>query len=276
MLAAVAASQGRGEDCRRLSHEALATATRLRLAVVAAVASWTLALLDLTDGHPMAALDRMQALATPGHPTARRHRAAGHRHPGRGGRPRRPPGRHRALRGPVRAVGQEGPANLDPTGRPSLPCPGHPGPGRRAALPGRAGGGRSGELVWELARTELLYGEWLRRARRRADARGHLRAALEAFERLGAVPWAERTRVELRASGETARRRDPSTLSQLTPQERQVARLANQGLTNQQIADRLFLSRHTVGYHLHKIYTKLGITSRADLRRLDEPDGHGG
>jgi DNA-binding CsgD family transcriptional regulator len=125
------------------------------------------------------------------------------------------------------------------------------------------------ELPFELARTKLVYGEWLRRARRRADARTHLRAALEIFERLGATPWAERARGELRASGETARKRDPSTLQQLTAQERQVACLAGHGLTNQQIAERLFVSPHTVGYHLHKLYAKLGIASRAELGQLD-------
>jgi DNA-binding CsgD family transcriptional regulator len=89
------------------------------------------------------------------------------------------------------------------------------------------------------------------------------------FERLGATPWAERARTELRVSGETARKRDPSTEQQLTPQERQVALLATQGLSNQQIADQLFVSRHTVGYHLHKVYAKLGITSRAEMAQLD-------
>ncbi len=85
------------------------------------------------------------------------------------------------------------------------------------------------------------------------------------FERLGATPWAERARVELHADGETPHTRDPNTLQQLTPEELQAARLAAQGLTNQQIADRLFLSRHTVGYYLHKVYSKLAITSRTEL-----------
>jgi DNA-binding CsgD family transcriptional regulator len=129
-----------------------------------------------------------------------------------------------------------------------------------------------GERPFQLARTELAYGAWLRRARRRADARPRLRAALELFKRLGATPWADQARTELRASGETARKRDPSTMQDLTPQERQIASLAAQGLTNQQIAERLFLSRHTVSYHLHKVFTKLGITSRAGLRQLDLDD----
>jgi DNA-binding NarL/FixJ family response regulator len=105
------------------------------------------------------------------------------------------------------------------------------------------------------------------------------RHATSPSRRLGAVcaagrhPWAERARVEPRASGETARKRDPSTLQQLTtPQERQVAHLAVQGLFNQQIADQLFLSRHTIGYHLHKVYAKLDITSRAELGQLDLND----
>jgi DNA-binding CsgD family transcriptional regulator len=132
------------------------------------------------------------------------------------------------------------------------------------------------ELPQELGRTELLYGEWLRRRRRKADARVHLRTALALFERLGARPWTERVRAELRASGQTARRRDPSTRQQLTPQELQVVLLAGRGLTNQQIAEQLYVSRHTVGYHLHKVYAKLGITSRADLRQLDQNDGHDG
>jgi DNA-binding CsgD family transcriptional regulator len=88
-----------------------------------------------------------------------------------------------------------------------------------------------------------------------------VRAALEVFELLDAAPWAEGARAELRASGETARTRDPSTRQQLTAQEREVARLAAQGLSNQPIAERLFLSRHTVGYHPHKVYAKLGITA---------------
>jgi DNA-binding CsgD family transcriptional regulator len=131
-------------------------------------------------------------------------------------------------------------------------------------------------LPQELARTELLYGVWLRRARRWADARGHRRAALALFERLDASSWAERARGELRASGETARRRDASTREQLTPQELQVARLAGQGLSNLEIAEQLFVSPHTVRYHLPKVYTKLGITTRADLRQLDQNDGHDG
>jgi ATP/maltotriose-dependent transcriptional regulator MalT len=124
------------------------------------------------------------------------------------------------------------------------------------------------------ARTELLYGEWLRRQRRRTDARGHLRAALEAFRRLGAVPWAERAEAELRATGETARKRDASAAGQLTPQELQIAGLVTTGLTNREIAAQLYLSPRTVEYHLYKVFTKLGIASRTDLMRGGLPQ-HG-
>jgi len=129
------------------------------------------------------------------------------------------------------------------------------------------------ELPFEHARTRLLYGEHLRRSRRRADARPHLRAALATFEHLGAKPWAERARGELRATGETARKRDPSTIDQLTPQELQIARFVSEGASNREVAGKLFLSPRTVEYHLHKVFTKLGIASRGELARLlpDEP-----
>jgi DNA-binding CsgD family transcriptional regulator len=120
---------------------------------------------------------------------------------------------------------------------------------------------------FDRARTQLSFGSFLRRQRRRSDAREHLRAAAETFERLGAEPWSERARVELRATGETARKRDPSTFSQLTPQETQIARLVGDGKSNKDVAAQLFLSPRTVEYHLAKVFAKLGITSRAELIR---------
>ena len=121
---------------------------------------------------------------------------------------------------------------------------------------------------FERARTELAYGELLRRGRRRVDARAHLEAALETFERLGAAPWAERARAELRASGQAARPRDPSALWQLTPQELQVARFVARGLPTREVADQLFLSPRTVEFHLRNVFAKLGITSRTQLAQL--------
>ncbi|KOX26834.1 LuxR family transcriptional regulator [Saccharothrix sp. NRRL B-16348] len=121
---------------------------------------------------------------------------------------------------------------------------------------------------FERARTELLYGEWLRRARRKADARTHLRSASDLFERLGATPWAARARTELRATGESRAVPGPDPLSTLTPQELQVVRLAAEGLSNRDIGAQLFLSPRTVGYHLYKAYPKLGVASRVELGRL--------
>ncbi len=119
----------------------------------------------------------------------------------------------------------------------------------------------------ELARSRLLYGEWLRRENRRLDAREQLRAAHEMFSRMGAAAFADRARRELSATGETVRKRTVETHGELTPQEAQVARLAAQGRTNPEIAALLFLSPRTVEYHLHKIFPKLGISSRRELRR---------
>jgi ATP/maltotriose-dependent transcriptional regulator MalT len=118
---------------------------------------------------------------------------------------------------------------------------------------------------FEQARTQLLYGAWLRRARRKADARTQLRAAVDYLDRIGATPWAERARAELRATGTTIPRPGRTGQLGLTPQELQVARLAAQGLSNRDIAAQLLLSPRTVGYHLYKAYPKLGVTSRSQL-----------
>ncbi|MFC7624688.1 ATP-binding protein [Microlunatus sp. GCM10028923] len=133
----------------------------------------------------------------------------------------------------------------------------------------------AGGRPFERARTELLYGEWLRRARRRAEAAPLLESALEHFDRMGARPWADRAGSELRAAG----RRRPATaespaadLGQLTAQELQVVRMAAQGLTNKAIGARLFLSHRTVAYHLHKAFPKLGVASRGELAALSLAD----
>ncbi|MER7500145.1 AAA family ATPase [Nonomuraea pusilla] len=121
---------------------------------------------------------------------------------------------------------------------------------------------------FERARTELLYGEWLRRERHKVESRTHLREALERFERLGAVPWAEHARTELRAAGESSAPAAADAVAQLTPQELQVVRLAATGATNKEIAARLFLSPKTVGHHLYRAFPKLGISTRTELARL--------
>jgi DNA-binding CsgD family transcriptional regulator len=129
----------------------------------------------------------------------------------------------------------------------------------------------SGALL-HLARAQLLYGEWLRRQNRRRDARVQLTAALETFESAGANAFAERTRLELLATGVNARKRVEETRRDLTPQEEQVARLAAGGATNPEIAARLFISANTVEYHLRKVYRKLDIKSRRQLARVSLAD----
>jgi DNA-binding CsgD family transcriptional regulator len=118
----------------------------------------------------------------------------------------------------------------------------------------------------ELARGHLLYGEWLRRDARRVDAREQLRTAHELFGAIGAHGFAERARHELLATGETVRKRTDDTRDDLTPQEEHIALLAVSGRTNPEIGAELFISPRTVEWHLKKVFTKLGITSRKGLR----------
>jgi ATP/maltotriose-dependent transcriptional regulator MalT len=122
-------------------------------------------------------------------------------------------------------------------------------------------------LTVELARARLLYGEWLRRERRRIDARGQLRTAREMFSSMGAAAFADRTARELLATGEKLHRRTAETRDRLTAQEAQIAQLAAEGLSNPEIGAQLFISSRTVEYHLHKVYGKLGITRRGMLGR---------
>jgi DNA-binding CsgD family transcriptional regulator len=123
-------------------------------------------------------------------------------------------------------------------------------------------------VVVHLARTHLHYGEWLRRVNRRIDARRHLTEAHEMFTRMGAQAFAERARRELAATGEKVRKQSVSSGGELTAQEEQIARLAGDGLTNQEIGAQLFISTHTVEWHLRKVFVKLGITSRRQLRTV--------
>ncbi len=118
---------------------------------------------------------------------------------------------------------------------------------------------------FERARLQLAYGVWLRRRRRVTEARAPLRAARDTFDAIGALPWGERARQELRASGETSRRRTPDARDHLSPQELQIAQMAAAGFTNRQIGVKLFLSHRTIGSHLYRIFPKLDITSRSEL-----------
>ena len=148
-----------------------------------------------------------------------------------------------------------------------------PGPGRCSpATPAPSRCTRRPSSTWssagsapQLGRTHLVHGEWLRRQRRRRDARGQLRTAHEMFTAMGAEAFAERARIELLATGERARQRTTETETELTPQEAQIARLVSEGESNRDIAAQLFLSPSTVDYHLRKVFRKTGVTSRTQL-----------
>jgi DNA-binding CsgD family transcriptional regulator len=116
------------------------------------------------------------------------------------------------------------------------------------------------------ARTLFSFGRWLRRQRRSAESRQPLREAVDLFDALGSSRWSDRARLELRATGEQVGARTPDARDHLTPQELQIARLAAEGLSNREIGERLFLSHRTIGSHLYRIFPKLGISSRSQLR----------
>jgi DNA-binding CsgD family transcriptional regulator len=272
ILARVAALRGDIAESRRRIAEALehAIPNRLHLAVCAAVLAN--AEIDVSLGHPDAALERLEPLiADPvAHPAylielaAMTVEAAAHaRTPARGQ--------------PALALCEAWVECLD------APAPRAVLARCRGLLAGRAQADRHFDDALRLhqeqanpldqARTQLNFGEHLRRTGRRAAARPHLRSAMEAFDSLGARLLADRAAEELRASGEAARRRPLGAIGDLTPRERQVARLAAAGHSNGEVAARLFLSQKTVEYHLHKVFTKLGVTSRTDLAAVGDQIG---
>jgi DNA-binding CsgD family transcriptional regulator len=142
-------------------------------------------------------------------------------------------------------------------------------PGEQLGLLDEALALAAGARPFEQARTRLAYGEALRRTGQRGEARSHHRAALECFDDLGAAVWAERAREQLRASGQTARRRATDSGPRLTQQELQIARFVAQGLSNRDVAAQLFVSPRTIEFHLRKVFTKLGIASRTQLAHID-------
>ncbi|RBQ16698.1 helix-turn-helix transcriptional regulator [Spongiactinospora rosea] len=260
VLAWIAAIEGDEERCRGLAHAATDSS---RVA-----ADCALSLLDLSLGRPEQALRRLaSAWRGPGrHVSVLMASAADHIEAAvRLGRPQEAEAPLRRFR--AWAEGGGIPWALAVAAR----CAALLGEGEEAylrALELHRQGGRP----FERARTELLYGEWLRRARRRSAARAPLRSALATFERLGAAPWIERTRTELRAAGDDTHASRPAAAvltDRLTSQELQVIRLAAEGHSSREIGARLFLSRRTVEYHLYKAYPKLGVTSRRELAALD-------
>src|SRR5262245_27575109 len=277
VLAWVAAAQGREQECRAHADAALKQAARRALALQAGIATWALGLAELGAGRPAAALDQLEQLAAAGpglgHPLPATFAAPDLVEAAvRAGHPGAAPDAVARLERWATATAVPWGLALVATCR-GLLSDGDTAEGHFArALELHAAASRP----FDRARTQLACGQALRRARRPSQARSHLRAALEGFERLGAAPWAGRARAELRASGETARRRDPSTLTQLTPQELQIARLAAAGATNREIAAQLFVSPRTVEYHLYKVFPKLGVASRAELARLAPLDAPAG
>jgi DNA-binding CsgD family transcriptional regulator len=268
-LAVANAIRGDQATCREIAQRAQALAAARQLPIVGASAQWALGLLDLGAGRPEDALARLLGLTG----------GTEYSHQGillwafpdlveaaaRAGRPEAcRPALERFDRW---AVGTGFPVPRAASAR----CHGLLSQGDDAVdhFAAALQYDRTAERPFERARTELALGEALRRARKRVEARTHLRNCLEVFERLGALPWVDRARVELRASGESARRRDPNTLDSLTPQELQIARLASEGLSNPEIAAKLFLSSRTVEYHLAKVFTKLDLTSRRGLFGMD-------
>jgi ATP/maltotriose-dependent transcriptional regulator MalT len=264
LLALIAAHRGQEDECRSLAAQGHELASARRFTVVASLANWALALLELELGRTeeaflrareisttpvvlsMAGLDRIEAAVRAGEVATAHDWLAYYESWGE-------------CTGAAwaRAVALHGRALLADDNEESERL-------FEAALDRHAQAARP----FDRARTELAFGEFLRRARRPREAREHLRAALDGFEALGAELWAERARVELRASGQTARRRVADTRGQLTEQELQIAHFVAQGLSNREVAAQLFLSPRTIAAHLRNIFRKLGISSRTELARL--------
>ncbi|HEY3033465.1 MAG TPA: AAA family ATPase [Streptosporangiaceae bacterium] len=266
ILATVAALRGRERECRSFAELAMADAERHGLFIPWVMAANAMAELDLSLGRSERALDRLRQLvdrASTGQPmpmaplltTPARVEALV-----RSGRTVDPAEvalfETWAGYSPSKAIGA-----LAARCRALLATDDEAATRFEEALALHEAAGRP----LDRARTQLLYGEFLRRQRRRTEARTQLRAAVEAFDRLGAVVWAERARTELRATGETVARREANAIELLTPQELQIVRLVSEGMSNRQVAAQLFLSPRTVEYHLHKVYPKLNISSRGEL-----------
>ncbi len=264
-LAYLAALEGRERDCRELVDRALAEELG---GAAAPGAPWTLAalgVLDLGLGRVDSALSRLELLTV----EPARHHVIGLRAlpdlieaAVRMGSPERAGDALDRLCGWAKVSRQQWVTALVER------CLALTGPEAKADSHFQAAlehGGRP----FEQARTQLLFGERLRRNRRKTEARNQLQSALETFDRLDAAPWAERTRTELAALGVgTTTRPTTGVLARLTPQELQIVRLAAQGMSNRDIAAQLFLSPRTIGHHLYKAYPKLGVLSRTELRTL--------
>ena len=263
-LALIAAHRGDEDECRSLAGESLELSSARRFALATESAHWALTVLELGLGRTEEALSHARAISNRGiglwcmldRIEAAVH--AGERDAAREWLAYFEPWAENGGSAWARAV--------------ALHCRGLLSHDKRecerlfrASLDAHAKASRP----FERSRAELALGELLRRARRRVEAHEHLRAALNGFEELGARLWAERSRMELRASGQVARRRDPSTRDKLTAQELQIVHLVAQGLSNREVAAQLFLSSRTIDFHLRNVFRKLNISSRTQLAGLD-------
>ncbi|MEH0936490.1 helix-turn-helix transcriptional regulator [Micromonospora psammae] len=278
-LAWVAAMQGRERDCRERADRTLRFASEHGINVIAAGARWHLALLELGMGRPDAAMDVLLPVVAPGGPSSHPSFAALAMADLTEAAVRC--GRLTEIRGSLEEAAQGGLESdiawarsaghrmlgLLATAERQTPAADETAAGHfTAAIDAATAAGRP----FDLAHTRLLHGELLRRRKQRGQALPELRAAYETFDRLGATPWRERARREIQAAGDQVASSTPDILEDLTPQELQISRLAASGLTNKQIADRLFISPRTVGYHLYHVFPKLGVTSRSQLREVPE------
>ena len=264
LLALIAAHRGDEDECRSLAGESLELSSARRFVFATESAHWALTVLELGLGRPEEALPHARAISNSGiglwamldRIEAAVH--AGEREAARDWLAYFEPWAENGGAAWARAVLLHCRGLLSDDERECERL-------LRASLDAHAKATRP----FERSRTELALGELLRRARRRVEAREHLRAALNGFEELGARLWAERARMELRASGQVARRRDPSTRDELTAQELQIVHLVAQGLSNREVAAQLFLSSRTIDFHLRNVFRKLNISSRTQLARLD-------
>jgi DNA-binding CsgD family transcriptional regulator len=265
ILARVDAVRGRADACRERAAEALSLARPRGLSHPASAAEYALALLDLGAGRAADAYARFLPIFTDGY-SAYRYAAVDDLIEAamRDGRPDRGVDALQAWERSFRVAGTPAGLIVAARARAMLAPPDEADAAFQECLAIHA----RAPFPFLQARTELSYGELLRRMRRKTEARVQLRAAFEGFQRLGAAAWADRAAAELRATGETARKRDISTVDDLTPQELQIARLAAEGSRNREIAGQLFLSPKTVEYHLRKVFQKLDIASRTELVRL--------
>jgi DNA-binding CsgD family transcriptional regulator len=268
-LALVAGFRGRPHECREHAVVTLEHARPHALGVCSAYAEWGLAIADLSEGRPRAAAERLHALTAAGPGTgsvlvslvAVPHLVEATAHAGD------PTPASDALSAFTRFARRR----VQPWAKALLArCHGLTSSGTEAdahfgrAVLLHAQAGRH----FDRARTELLWGQSLCGERRYLEARPHLRAALDAFERLDGGTWADRARAELRATGEVARSRGaPGAADRLTPREREIVELVSTGATNREIAAQLVLSPRTVDHHLRQVFAKLGISSRSQLIR---------